>query len=125
MSENTQARQDNAYPLLPTRQEVLLPGVVVPLEVGRKASIAAVERALADEHRRILIVPQRDPDQARPKPADLIDVGVIAEIVKVARLSAQRLTIAVKTLERVRVEEIQVGDTGWTGFTQPLATAPI
>src|SRR5687767_4460309 len=104
MNENT---QDKALPILSTRKEVILPGVVIPLEVGRRASISAVDAAVA-EGSNILLVPQRDPRVDAPRAANLIDVGVMAEVVQVARHSASRYTLIARSGGRVHVDRIEL-----------------
>ncbi len=104
MSDSTQ-HAEKPLPILTTRKEVVLPGVVTPLEVGRRASIAAVDAAMA-EGSNILLVPQKDPRVDVPKPGDLVDVGVLAEIVQIARHSATRYTAIVRSGARVHVDKI-------------------
>ena len=119
---DTSSQKPALLPILATRQEVVLPGVVVPLEVGRRGSIAAVDAAVADSSR-ILLVPQRDPAIEVPGPGDLIDMGVIAEVAQVARHSAQRYTVVVRSTERVHLEDLQFTGGGYmTAHATPLAT---
>jgi ATP-dependent Lon protease len=109
-------------PILPTRKEVVLPGVVIPLEVGRRPSIAAVEAAMADGGS-ILLVPQRDPAVDTPAPADLIEVGVIAEVVQIARHSPTRYTVIVRSGERVHLDQVQTAAAGYlTAKTTTIGT---
>ena len=113
---------DAGRPILPTRKEVVLPGVVIPLEVGRRASIAAVEAAVADSGP-LLLVPQRDPAVDAPGPSDLIDVGVVAEVVQIARHSATRYTVIVRSGERVHLDEVHTQAAGYiTAKTTTIGT---
>jgi ATP-dependent Lon protease len=89
-------------PVLPARTLVLLPGVVAPLEVGREASRRAVEAAMAGD-RRILIVPQRDPDVVDITPAELEAIGVEAHVLQSLPVGPGRYTIVVRVGERIRV----------------------
>jgi ATP-dependent Lon protease len=90
------------YPVLATRSLVLLPGVETPIDVGRKASVQAVEAAQR-EGQKILIVPQRKPETLAPRPEDLHDVGVIAEVTRLAKQESNRYSVVVHTHERKRI----------------------
>ena len=63
-------------PLLPLKSSVLFPGLLMPLSVGRSASLAAVEAALETEEKEIIIVAQRDTQVETPASADLFTIGV-------------------------------------------------
>jgi ATP-dependent Lon protease len=93
-------------PILVTRREIVLPGVVLPLEVGRRISIAAVDAAIA-EGGRMLLVPQRDTALEVPTPGDLLAVGVVGEVMQIARHSASRYTIIVRSGPRVHLEHVE------------------
>jgi ATP-dependent Lon protease len=120
MTETIQ-HTDRPIPILSTRKEVVLPGVVTPLEVGRRASIAAVDAAMA-EGSTILLVPQRDPRVDVPKTDDLVDVGVMAEIVQIARQSATRYTVIVRSGARVHLDKVESVGSYLVGHTSSMAT---
>ena len=69
--------------MLPLKNSVLFPGLLMPLSVGRKASLAAVEAALATEDKEIVVVAQRDASVDTPGAADLFTIGTRAVIRKV------------------------------------------
>ncbi len=110
-------------PILVTRREIVLPGVVLPLEVGRRVSIAAVDAAIA-EGGRMLLVPQRDPVTETPSPADLLQVGVVGEVMQIARHSPSRYTIIMRSGPRVHLERIEPAEDGGhlLGAATPLVT---
>jgi ATP-dependent Lon protease len=110
-------------PILVTRREIVLPGVVLPLEVGRRLSIAAVDAAIA-EGGRMLLVPQRDPDTESPSPSDLLQVGVVGEVMQIARHSSNRYTIIVRSGPRIHLEAVSYASDGiyLTGAAAPLTT---
>jgi ATP-dependent Lon protease len=93
------------YPVLPLRTEVQLPGHVAPLEVGREASVRAIEAASRDDNL-IVVVPQVNPAIREPQQRDLIDVGVLAEIVQVVKHSPGRFTAVMRFKERVHIDGI-------------------
>ena len=94
--------QISTLPLLPLKNSVLFPGLLMPLSVGRPASMAAVERALATEEKEIVVVAQRDPNIDTPGPTDLYTIGTRGVIRKFGRAQNQ-LEVLVYGTERVVV----------------------
>jgi ATP-dependent Lon protease len=93
------------YPVIPLRTEVQLPGHVGPLEIGREASVRAIEAATRDDNL-IVIIPQRNPAVRDPGQRDLHEVGVRAEIVQVVKHSPGRFTCVMRFLERVHIDSL-------------------
>ena len=89
-------------PVLPLRDVVVFPHVVIPLLVGRPASLSAVEAAVAGD-RLILLVAQRVADVQDPAAADLYRVGVVARILQVNRLPSGTTKVLVEGVARARV----------------------
>ncbi|MDR1243388.1 MAG: endopeptidase La [Deltaproteobacteria bacterium] len=87
-------------PLMPLREIVLFPHSVLPLFVGRISSIKAVDAAIADYDRKILLVAQRSPDQEKPAPGDLFALGTIAKIIHVLRLPDGTVKVLFEGLHR-------------------------
>ena len=92
-------------PVLPLRDVVLFPHVAMPLLIGRKGSLAAVQAAL-DGNREVVLVTQRLPDVEAPRPADLYRVGVRARIQQVSRLAGGTTKILVDGLDRVKIQRL-------------------
>ncbi len=92
-----------SLPLLPLKNSVLFPQLLMPLSVGRPASIAAVEAALATEERDIVIVAQRDAGIESPALADLYGVGTRAIIKRVNRPGESSMELIVHGAERVNI----------------------
>src|SRR5207244_12525235 len=96
--ELVMTQQDiRTLPLLPLKNSVLFPGLLMPLSVGRSGSLAAVEKALATEEKQIVVVTQRDPSTDSPTAADLFTIGTIAVIRKVSRSKDQIEVLAYGT----------------------------
>jgi ATP-dependent Lon protease len=93
------------YPVIPLRTEVQLPGHVGPLEIGREASVRAIEAATRDDNL-IVIIPQKNPAVRDPGQRDLHEVGVRAEIVQVVKHSPGRFTCVMRFLERVHIDAL-------------------
>lgn len=85
-------RETNLLPLLPLRGLAIFPGTVVTLDVGREKSIAAIERAMNDD-RRILVVAQRDALVDVPQQDDLYSVGTVACIRQIMPMPDQTIRL--------------------------------
>ncbi|HZI20068.1 MAG TPA: endopeptidase La [Pyrinomonadaceae bacterium] len=95
-------------PVLPLRDIVIYPFMIVPLFVSREKSIRAVDEALGD-NRMLFLVSQRDLDKEEPAGEDLYTTGTVAVVMRMLKLPDGRIRILVQGLTRARVEEI--GDT--------------
>jgi len=111
------------YPVIPLRTEVQLPGHVGPLEIGREASVRAIEAATRDDNL-IVIIPQKNPAVRDPGQRDLHEVGVRAEIVQVVKHSPGRFTCVMRFLERVHIDALVATEPFLVASVSPLqATA--
>jgi ATP-dependent Lon protease len=88
-------------PVLPIKNAVLFPSMLMPLNVGRPSSIAAIEAALASEEKEIVVVAQRDATIDSPSLADLYSIGTKAVIKKMARRTDGLLEVVLLGVERV------------------------
>ena len=89
-------------PVLPLRDVVVFPYVVMPLLVGRAASLAALEAANEVDHL-VLLVSQKNPDTQEPAAPDLYRVGVIARVRQLSRLGTGTVKVLVEGVTRARV----------------------
>ncbi|NDY43388.1 endopeptidase La [Dissulfurirhabdus thermomarina] len=92
-------------PLMAVRDVVVFPAMILPLFVGREASVAAVNEALAGD-RLLFLVAQRDGREERPAARDLYGVGVVAMIMRTLQLPDGRLKILAQALARGRIEAV-------------------
>jgi len=97
------------YPLLPLRDIVVFPGMVVPLFVGRDQSVAALEAAMAAD-RDIFLVAQLDPACDEPAAADLYGIGVIAQVQQMLKLPDGTVRVLVEGLSRARLAGMRETD---------------
>jgi ATP-dependent Lon protease len=111
MSKPPSEPQDEAIkipdvlPVLPLKDIVVFPYIILPLSVGRDKSVLAVDRALS-ESRVIMLVAQRDAANDNPGEADLFEVGTAAVIMRMLKLPDGRIRILVQGLARARVQHI-------------------
>ena len=92
-------------PLLPLRNTVLFPGVVIPITIGRDKSLKAIKAAF-DGDKIMAVVAQRDPTTEEPKSTDLYEVATVAKIVKRLRMPDGSSTVIIQGKRRVRIEKI-------------------
>src|SRR3954464_15347274 len=111
-------------PVLPLRDIVIYPFMIVPLFVSRDRSIKAIEEALAD-NRMILLVSQKDLNKEEPTQDDLYEVGTVAIIMRMLKLPDGRIRILIQGLSRSRVDSVNAsGDyikANVTPISEPLA----
>jgi ATP-dependent Lon protease len=100
--DNETVVTSDRIPVLPLRDVVIFPYVVIPLLVGRPASLAAIEAALAED-KLILLVAQRDGEKQEPAAADLHRTGVLGRVVQVSRLPTGTTRVLVEGIARARV----------------------
>jgi ATP-dependent Lon protease len=92
-------------PLLPLRDIVIYPFMIVPLFVSREKSIRAVDKALGED-RMILLTCQKDLDKEEPQQDDLYRVGTVAVIMRMLKLPDGRIRILVQGVSRAQVETV-------------------
>lgn len=92
-------------PVLPIRNTVLFPLMLLPLSVGRPASIAAVQAAMATEEKEIIVVAQKNNSADAIQREDLFTVGTKAIIRKMTRFSENSIELVVQGIERVELLE--------------------
>src|SRR6187397_1548917 len=95
----------NELPVLPLRDIVIYPFMIVPLFVSREKSIRAVDEALG-ENRMILLASQKDLDKEEPSSEDLYKVGTAAVIMRMLKLPDGRIRILVQGLARAEIESV-------------------
>src|SRR6476620_5530908 len=95
----------NELPVLPLRDIVIYPFMIVPLFVSREKSIRAVDEALG-ENRMILLASQKDLDKEEPTADDLYKVGTAAVIMRMLKLPDGRIRVLVQGLARAEIESV-------------------
>ena len=99
----------SGVPVLPLRDVVVYPHMVIPLFVGREKSIVALDRAM-NADKKILLIAQQKADLDDPQPEDLYDVGTLATILQLLKLPDGTVKVLVEGGERATVDSITVGD---------------
>ena len=94
------------FPLLPLRDIVVFPGMVVPLFVGRDKSVAALEAAM-EGSKDIFLLSQLDPGCDDPEARDLYDTGVIAQVLQLLKLPDGTVRVLVEGQARAKLHELK------------------
>jgi ATP-dependent Lon protease len=109
-------------PLLPLRDVVVFPHMVIPLFVGRPKSIKALEAAMEAE-RRIMLVAQKAAAKDEPLVTDMFDVGCVSTILQMLKLPDGTVKVLVEGQQRARVNHIEDGESHFNANVTPIAVA--
>ena len=107
-------------PLLPLRNNVLFPGVVIPITVGRDKSIKLVNDVMQGS-KTIGVIAQTDPSNENPETKDLFKVGTAARIIKMLRMPDGSNTVIIQGKKKFRVEEFLQTDPYFTARVSRLS----
>jgi len=107
------------YPLLPLRDVVVFPHMVIPLFVGRPKSIKAMETAM-EAGKSILLVAQKSAAKDDPGPQDMYDIGCVSNILQMLKLPDGTVKVLVEGGTRARISEIMDVRTHWVAEATPL-----
>ena len=116
------ANPGQALPVLPLRDVVVFPHMVIPLFVGREKSIKALDLAM-DADKRILLVAQKSAETDDPGAADLYGIGTLAQVLQLLKLPDGTIKVLVEGVSRVKVEVIEERDGSLFGRGEPVEAA--
>ena len=105
MSDKKSSNAKN-FPLLPLRDVIIFPHMVVPLFVGREKSISALERA-AKNGNELFLVTQKDASVLNPEREDVYDVGTVVNIIQMLRLPDNTVKVLIEGKYRANIEEFE------------------
>jgi len=111
----------SVYPLLPLRDVVVFPHMVIPLFVGRPKSIKAMETAM-ESGKSILLVAQRSAAKDEPGPQDMYEIGCISSILQMLKLPDGTVKVLVEGGTRARIGEITDLRSHWMAEASPIPT---
>ncbi len=98
------AEKKETYPVLPLRDIVVYPKMVVPLFVGREKSIRALQSAV-DNDKNVILLTQKDPGIEEPTDDDVYQVGTIGTVLQLLRLPDGTVKVLIEGLERVKINK--------------------
>jgi len=108
--------EGTTYPVLPLRDIVVFPGMIVPLFVGREKSVKALEEVMKDD-KQILLIAQKNASQDDPGPDDIYTIGTLGTVLQLLKLPDDTVKVLVEGGRRVQI----VGYTGRPDFFEANA----
>jgi ATP-dependent Lon protease len=124
MSEVESTANPTTLPLLPLRDVVVFPHMVIPLFVGRPKSIKALEAAM-EAGKSIMLIAQKSAAKDEPGPEDLYSTGSIANILQMLKLPDGTVKVLVEGAQRARVVEVMDVRTHFTAAIVPVPPDPL
>src|SRR5262247_1887472 len=121
---NEGASASNQYPLLPLRDVVVFPHMVIPLFVGRPKSIKAMEIAM-EAGKSILLVAQKSAAKDEPVAEDLYKIGCISNILQMLKLPDGTVKVLVEGSQRARIQDITDQRTHYSATATPVPPDPV
>jgi len=109
-----------SFPVLPLRDIVVFPHMIVPLFVGREKSVRALEEVMQDD-KQILLSSQIDPSVDEPEQDGIFDVGVLANVLQLLKLPDGTVKVLVEGRSRVRITEYLDNDAFFEARAEPLS----
>jgi ATP-dependent Lon protease len=94
--------EGTVYPVLPLRDIVVFPGMIVPLFVGREKSVKALEEVMKDD-KQILLIAQKNASQDDPGPDDIYNIGTLGTVLQLLKLPDDTVKVLVEGGKRVRI----------------------
>ena len=95
---------NGSYPILPLRDVVVFPHMIVPLFVGREKSVSALEAVMQDD-KQILLASQKDPAEDQPTTDSIFKIGVLASVLQLLKLPDGTVKVLVEGQSRVQINE--------------------
>ncbi|MGL5986608.1 MAG: LON peptidase substrate-binding domain-containing protein, partial [Burkholderiales bacterium] len=115
--------ETNSLPLLPLRDVVVFPHMVIPLFVGRPKSIKALEAAM-EAGKQILLLAQKSAAKDEPSPDDLYDVGTVATVLQMLKLPDGTVKVLVEGTQRAEVLEVEADNGYFNAQAKALPADP-
>ena len=118
---NAKRTQQRTLPVLPLRDVVVFPYMVMPLFVGRAKSISALDEAM-NESKQLLLVSQKQADLEEPTVDDVFDVGTIANIIQLLKLPDGTVKVLVEGQQRAKINQLNDGEDHFSAEVTPIET---
>ena len=118
---NGKRTQQRTLPVLPLRDVVVFPYMVMPLFVGRAKSISALDEAM-NEGKQLLLVSQKQADLEEPTVDDVFDVGTIANIIQLLKLPDGTVKVLVEGQQRAKINQLNDGEDHFSAEVTPIET---
>ena len=119
MSESDLETSSNTFPVLPLRDIVVFPHMIVPLFVGREKSVKALEAVMKDD-RQILLASQRDAAEDEPGEGDIYRIGSLANVLQLLKLPDGTVKVLVEGRSRAEITEFVSNEAFFEAKIEPL-----
>ena len=119
----TEVIRGDLLPVLPLRDIVVFPHLIVPLFVGREKSVRALEAVMRDD-KQILLVAQKNAEQNDPSPADLYETGTISTVLQLLKLPDGTVKVLVEGGRRAKIVKFKETDSYFEAYAEPVEEAP-
>ena len=118
-SQRAELPEERFCPVLPVRDMVLFPGIIMPLFVGRPRSLRAMESALLQD-KKVFVAAQVNNETEDPESGDLYKVGTLCNILQVVRVPDGTTKVLVEGVSRMRVQEYRIDEDVVTAHVTPM-----
>jgi ATP-dependent Lon protease len=119
----TEAPRGTLYPVLPLRDIVVFPHMIVPLFVGREKSVRALEDVMKDD-KQILLVTQKNASQDDPAAEDIYTVGTVGTVLQLLKLPDQTVKVLVEGGSRARILRYTENPAFFQAWAEPIVEKP-
>jgi ATP-dependent Lon protease len=123
MTTSTTFTEHTQLPLLPLRDVVVFPHMVIPLFVGRPKSIKALEAAM-EQGKSIMLAAQKAAAKDEPSAEDIYEIGCVANILQMLKLPDGTVKVLVEGAQRARIHQISESDTHFVADLTPVESEP-
>src|SRR5499433_2488254 len=111
------------YPVLPLRDIVVFPHMIVPLFVGREKSVRALEDVMKDD-KQVLLVTQKNAAQDDPQPDDIYGVGTIGTVLQLLKLPDGTVKVLIEGGQRARIVKYTENPQFFQAYAEPVGEKP-
>src|SRR5215831_652003 len=118
-----ESSRGSLFPVLPLRDIVVFPHMIVPLFVGREKSVRALEDVMKDD-KQILLVTQKNAAQDDPAPGDIYTVGTIGTVLQLLKLPDGTVKVLVEGGQRARILRFTDHEAFFECYAEPIAEKP-
>src|ERR1700757_496027 len=118
-----EAARGALYPVLPLRDIVVFPHMIVPLFVGREKSVRALEDVMKDD-KQILLVTQKNASQDDPSTADIYMIGTIGTVLQLLKLPDGTVKVLVEGGQRARIARFAENEAFFQAYAEPIPEKP-
>src|SRR5215831_10395571 len=115
----TEAHRASLYPVLPLRDIVVFPHMIVPLFVGREKSVRALEDVMKDD-KQVLLVTQKNAAQDDPQPDDIYGVGTIGTVLQLLKLPDGTVKVLIEGGQRARILSYAENPAFFQAYAEPV-----